>query len=50
MTPENMDRRVRKTRTSLRACLGKLLRTKRIQDIRNFPVAEICPIQITGSD
>ena len=26
MTPENMDRRVRKTRTSLRACLGKLLR------------------------
>ena len=44
MTPENMDRRVRKTRTSLRACLGKLLRTKKIQDISVRELADMADI------
>lgn len=44
MTPENMDRRVRKTRTTLRACLGKLLRTKRIQDISVRELADMADI------
>ena len=44
MTPENMDRRVRKTRTTLRACLGKLLRTKKIQDISVRELADMADI------
>ncbi|MBQ7535539.1 MAG: TetR family transcriptional regulator C-terminal domain-containing protein [Stomatobaculum sp.] len=44
MTPENVDRRVRKTRTTLRICLGKLLRTKRIQDISVKELADMADI------
>ena len=44
MTPENMDRRVRKTRTSLRVCLGKLLRAKKIQDISVRELADMADI------
>ena len=39
-----MDRRVRKTRATLRACLGKLLKTRKIQDISVKEISEMADI------
>lgn len=44
MAAENMDRRVRKTRATLRQCLGKLLKEKKIQDISVKEISEMADI------
>lgn len=44
MAGEVMDRRVRKTRNTLRACLGKLLKEKKIQEISVKELSEMADI------
>lgn len=44
MAAENMDRRVRKTRTMLRLCLAKLLKEKKIQEISVKEISEMADI------
>jgi AcrR family transcriptional regulator len=44
MAAENMDRRVRKTRTMLRLCLARLLKEKKIQEISVKEISEMADI------
>ena len=44
MAAENMDRRVRKTRTMLRLCLARLLKKKKIQEISVKEISEMADI------
>lgn len=44
MAAETMDRRVRKTRTMLRLCLGRLLKEKKIQEISVKEISEMADI------
>ncbi|KAB0576855.1 TetR family transcriptional regulator [Fusobacterium naviforme] len=44
MAAETVDRRVRKTRATLRLCLGKLLKEKKIQEISVKEISELADI------
>lgn len=44
MTSETIDRRVRKTRATLRLCLGRLLKEKKIQEISVKEISEMADI------
>jgi len=44
MESKAIDRRIRKTRTMLRKCLGSLLKTKKIQDISVREISEMADI------